>query len=536
MRTDPYGTPADAPWVIGDFISDKARRNGDRVAVEVAGHTRSYAELDQRSDMMAVGLAELGLVVGDRVCVMMDNSVANIDVWFGLCKAGLVEVPINTANRGYLLRYIVAQSGARAIVTDATFVPRIAEIAADLPDLAHMIVHGRDEKSVPPPRLTVHTLDDMYRDGTPDRPMLTPGDTSVILYTSGTTGPSKGVALPHAMNLMAARHTAWLCRYTPDDLLYTVFPLFHINAKYTSVMAAMAADASLVMDTRFSASEFIDACRKRGITAFNYQGALLTMLMKQPEQSDDADHPVTRAFGAPAPVEIWRPFEERFGLRLVEVYGMTETSISLQNTLDDTRVGSCGRPAPHFDVEIHDKHDRLCPPGAPGEIVVRPRFPDVMIREYHGMPDETLSAFKNLWFHTGDRAKRDTDGYVYFIDRMKDAIRRRGENISSFEVERVVNTHAAVLESAAYGVPSDLGEEEVMIAVVVRPGVGLDPTNLLDFCVTRMAHFAVPRYIRIIAALPKTPSQRIQKYKLREDGVTTDTVDREAEGYVVPRG
>jgi crotonobetaine/carnitine-CoA ligase len=536
---DPYGTPADAPWVVGDFLREKGRRNGDKVAVEVAGATRTYAELDRCSDRIAAGLHRLGLSRGDRACLMMDNSAENLDTWFGMCKAGIVEVPINTANRGYLLQYIVAQSDARAIVCDEAYLPRLAQVADELPLLEHVVVRrtstGPLEAQLPS-RIARHDLADLALDEEPPRPDLTPADTAVILYTSGTTGASKGVALPHAMNLITARHVAWLARYTSEDLLYTVFPLFHINAKYTSVMAAMAADASLVMDTRFSASGFFDTCRSRGITAFNYQGALLTMLMKQPERDDDADNPVRVAFGAPAPVEIWEAFEARFGLRLIEVYGMTETATSLQNTLDDTRIGSCGKPVPHFEVEIHDEHDQPCPPGVPGEIVVRPRYPDVMIREYHGMPDVTLHAFRNLWFHTGDRAKSDDDGYVYFLDRMKDAIRRRGENISSFEVERVINTHDAVLESAAYGVPSELAEEEVMTAVVVKPGRELSGVELLDFCQERMAHFAVPRYVRFVPELPKTPSQRIQKYKLRDEAVTADTWDRDAHGYEVRRG
>jgi carnitine-CoA ligase len=469
---------------------------------------------------------------------MMVNSVENIDVWFAMCKSGIVEVPINTANRGYLLQYIIDQSESRALVVDEEFADRVAAVADQLPRLEHVVVNRTSIGTLGvefPSRIAVHDLADLYVDAAPPRPDLMPSSTAVILYTSGTTGPSKGVVLPHAMNLTAARHTVWLSRYTSDDRLYTVFPLFHINAKYTSVMAAMAADAELIMDARFSASGFFDTCREREITAFNYQGALLTMLMKQPERPDDADNPVRVAFGAPAPVEIWRAFEERFGLRLVEVYGMTETATSLMNTMDDTRLGSVGKPVAHFQVEIHDENDRPCPPGVPGEIVVRPNFPDVMIREYFGMPEASLAAFRNLWFHTGDRGRTDEDGYFYFIDRMKDAIRRRGENISSFEVERVVNTHDAVLESAAFGVPSELSEEEVMIAVVVKPDHDLDPVDLLDHCQEQMAYFAVPRYVRFVDELPKTPSQRIQKYKLRDEGATDDTWDREAHGYEVRR-
>lgn len=533
---DPYGTPADAPALVGDFIFHAAERNADRVALEIDGTTRTYAQLDDRSDRVSANLAQLGLGVSDRVAVMMDNDVANVDAWFGICKAGAIEVPINTANRGLLLSWILSQSGARALICDARYAERVLEVVEDLPDLAHIIVHGTaDVPAAWPPRIALHDPTVLYEDAPTWRPERAPSDPTVILYTSGTTGPSKGVVLSHTMNLTAARHNAWLCRYGPEDLLYTVFPLFHINAKYTSVMAAMAANASLIMDTKFSASTFMDTCRARGITAFNYQGALLTMLMKQPVRTDDSDNPVTRAFGAPAPVEIWEAFEQRYGLQLIEVYGMTETSISLQNTMDDTRVGTCGRPAPHYDVEVHDQDDNPCPPGVPGEIVVRPRYPDVMITAYHGMPEETLAAFRNLWFHTGDRARVDEDGYFTFIDRMKDAVRRRGENISSFEIEGVVNTHEDVLESAAYGVPSDLSEEEVMVAVVTREGRDLPPLELVEFCNSRMAYFAVPRYVRFVLELPKTPSQRIQKFKLRQDGVTTDTWDREAAGYVVRR-
>lgn len=294
------------------------------------------------------------------------------------------------------------------------------------------------------------------------------------------------------------------------------------------MLASIEARAQLLMDTKFSASSFIETCRTRGITAFNYMGALLTMLMKQAELPDDADNPVRVAFGAPAPVEIWEPFERRFGITLLEVYGMTETSTSLMNTVASRRVGSAGRPVQHFEVAIHDEQDRPCPPGVPGEIVVRPRMPDVMFRGYFGMPDATLEAFRNLWFHTGDWGRMDADRWFYFIDRMKDCIRRRGENISSFEVEQVVNTHEAVLESAAFGVPSEMTEEEVMVAVVLRPDSTLDHADLIAHCREGMAHFAVPRYVRFMQELPKTPSQRVQKYLLRQQGLTLDTLDREA--------
>ncbi|GIU93377.1 MAG: ATP-dependent acyl-CoA ligase [Acidimicrobiia bacterium] len=525
----------DAARTIGPFVRDKAVRNGDKRFVEVAGRAQSYADIHLNSDAVLAGLQSLSLEPGDHVCLMMNNSVENIWCWFALCKGGILEVPINTAYKGYLLSYIINQSDACAIIIDADLAPRLEPIASELPNLRHVIVNGRVSGLDLPSSIQVHDLASLRSHRSPTYARTQPSDTSVILYTSGTTGPSKGVILSHEANLNLARHCVWLMGYGSDDVLYTVFPLFHINAKYTSVMAAMEANASLVMDQRFSASTFWDKVRAKGVTAFNYQGALLLMLYKQPPRPDDADNPVRIAFGAPCPADIWRPFEERFGLTLVEVYGMTEIAIATENRPGETKVGTAGKESANFWVRIFDENDRPCPPGVAGEIVVRPKRPNVMFKGYYRQEEFTLDAFRNLWFHTGDRGVMDSDGYITFIDRMKDCIRRRGENISSFEVEAVVNSHDAVLESAAYGVASDLSEEEVMVAVVVKEGQTLTPHELLDFCQTRMAHFAVPRYVRFVAELPKTPSQRIQKYLLREEGITPDTWDRDAAGYRVRR-
>ena len=519
--------------MIGDFIRAKARANGDRELLDVLGERCTYAELDAGTDGVAAGLSALGLAQGERAALMMRNSIANVTAWLGLCKAGIVEVPINTAHRGYLLTYMLAQSGSRAVLCDEEFVERLAAVAGDLPALEHVVVHRATRGSLAhglPARMAVHDLDDLPTDGPVPRPELGPRDTSVILYTSGTTGPSKGVVLGHNANLALARSTCDLMGYGRDDVLYTVFPLYHINAKYTSVLAAMQADARLVMQERFSASGFWDTCRAHGVTAFNYQGALLLMLHKQPERPDDAEHAVRVGFGAPCPADLWEPFERRFGVRLVDVYGMTEIAIATANTLHERRIGTAGRAAAGYDVRIVDGEDRLLGPDEPGEIVVRPTEPDILITEYFGQEEATLAASRNLWFHTGDRGRMDADGYLTFVDRLKDAIRRRGENVSSWEVEQVVNGHGAVLESAAYGVASELSEEEVAVAVVLRPGAELTAEALVEHCRARMAHFAVPRYVRFLNELPKTVTQRIQKFVLREAGVTGDTRDTQGAG------
>ena len=528
------------PRTIGAWIRHKAEANTERLALTVEGRDKTYAGVHLDSDRLAAGYASLGLGPGDRACLMMQNSLECIDAWFAMNKAGVVEVPINQAYRGHLLEYLISQSRSSAVVCDADYLDRIAEAAPSLPGLEHVVVNraeGTQEAGTPefPKHVTVHELADLYLDSPAPEPDVDYRDTAVILYTSGTTGPSKGVMLCHEANLNLARHTVNLVGYDADDVLYTAFPLFHINAKYTSVMCAMEADARLVMDRRFSASRFWDRCRADGITAFNYQGGLIMMLWKQPERPDDADNPVRNGFGAPCPVEIWEPFEERFGVHLSEVYGMTEVAITTENRRGMRKIGTAGRESALYHVQVVDPEDRPVPPNTAGEIVVRPKKPHIMIDSYFDMPDVTVKTFRNLWFHTGDRGRLDEDGYLTFIDRMKDCVRRRGENISSYEVEAVINTCDAVLESAVIGVPSELGEEEVMAVVVLKPDHQLSETELLDFCVPRMAHFAVPRFVRWCDDLPKTPSERVQKFKLREEGITPDTWDRDDAGYVVPR-
>ena len=530
----------DAPWTFPAWIRQCAAVGGDKAAVDVNGVTRTYAELDDVTDRTAAGFAALGLQPGEHVSLMMLNSVENVDAWFGLQKAGLVEVPVHTASRGTALRYIVDHADARALVIDEAFLPHLAGIADGLPRLEHVIVNrnepGDGDAPALPGRLAVHDLASLYEaTGPTPRPDLRQQDTAVILHSSGTTGPPKGVVLSHRAVLHLTRHLVWLMDYTSDDRLYTAFPLFHNNAKYTSVCAALECGGTVVMDKRFPVSSFWEMTRAKGITAFNYMGALLMMLHKQPERPDDAENPVRIAFGAPCPVEIWEAFESRFDMKLVEVYGMTEAPMACENRLDDRKIGSAGKESMTYEVRIVDEDDEPVPPNTPGEIAIRPKQPWALFTEYYKRPEDTVEAWRNLWFHTGDRARMDEDGFVYFLDRMKDSIRRRGENISTWEIESTINTHPAVLESAAYGVPSELTESEVMLAVVLKPGEGVAPEALLDFCYGKMAHFAIPRYVRFMDALPKNHAERVQKFELRDEGVTADSWDREAHGYKVRR-
>jgi crotonobetaine/carnitine-CoA ligase len=312
-----------------------------------------------------------------------------------------------------------------------------------------------------------------------------------------------------------------------DDVLYCPFPLFHLDATVLTVVPAMVLGTTAAIAERFSASGFWDDVRRFGATVFDFMGATLTMLHKREPMPEDRANPARLAWGVPVP-EFAPEFEERFGLRLVEAYGSTDAGVPIYQPLHEPRrTGSCGRAIPAYDVKIFDETDNEAPAGTVGELVIRPREPSLISDGYYGMPEATNASRRNLWFHTGDLARCDADGYFYFVGRQTDSIRRRGENISAFEVEEVVKLHPQVLDAAAYGVPSELSEEDVMVALVARPGADIEPEELIAFCDPRMARHMLPRYIDVVEALPRTPTEKVEKGTLRERGITATTWDRE---------
>ncbi len=499
----------------------------DRFALICDGRETRAPELLDASARIAGALEGLGVRRGDRVAIMMQNVPEFVAVWFALARSGIVEVPLHTQYREHLLRHVLAETGARVLLCDAEFVPRLAGLELDA--LEHVVVRGAVDEGVDI-AARMHDLDELAAHAPAAAfPVLGARDVACICYTSGTTGPSKGVVLGHGANLHLARTASSLMDYGASDVLFTVFPLSHVNAKFTSVVAAMLTGARLVLDERFSASRHWDTMREHGVTAFNYMGSLLAMLAKQPPGPGDRDHSVRRCYGAQTPAKLWPEIEARFGIVLMEHYGMSETGITTYNTAQRRRFGSCGQAAPYYELRLADDAGRDVPTGEAGEILVRPREPGIILQEYFARPETTIEAFGDLWFHTGDRARRDADGFYYFVDRAKDSIRRRGENISSWEVEVVVDAHPAVLESAAYALPDEVSDEEVAVAVVVRPEATVDARELVAHCRRGLAAFAIPRYVHFVAALPKNQNQRIQKFVLREAGIGPSFYDRLAD-------
>jgi crotonobetaine/carnitine-CoA ligase len=523
-------TPAET---LTDALLGAAAAESGRVLLDCGGQTLSIGDLEAGSKRCAHALAGAGIEPGDRVAIMMRNVIDFPSCWLGILRAGAIEVPVHAAYRGPLLEHVLSESAPRLLICDEEFAPRLAEL--DLPTLERVVIRG-DGAAGAGLRHPVLSLEEFLA-GAAARPLpvATASTPSCILYTSGTTGRSKGVVLTHSANLRLSRTNVEMMRYGPEDVLYTAFPLFHVNAKFTSLVSALLCGGRLVLDDRFSASGFWPRMREKGVTAFNYMGSLLTILHKAEPRPDDADNPVTRCYGSACPAGIWKDFERRFDLRLNELYGMTEIGIATLNGYGERRVGSIGRAVDYFEVRIGDADDRESAAGEVGEILVRPREPGVMFDYYWDRLDATAEGFRNLWFHTGDRGWRDEDDFFHFADRSKDSVRRRGENVSTFEVENVLNTHPAVLEAAAYGVPSDVSEEELMVAVVRAPGAALEASELLDHCQGQLPYFAVPRYVSFRAEIPKNASQRVQKFKLREEGVTNDAFDAVAAGYVVRR-
>lgn len=525
------------PRVLGELIQGRVKRNRDKIFLRFKDLNVTYEEIDLFSNRCAHAFQNLGIKKEDKVSIMLPNCPEFIYIWFGLAKIGAVEVPVNTSYRGEFLRHIVDQSDSKVFVIAEEFLDRLKLIENSLNKLEKVVVLGDlQHQKIGDFKIPLVGWKEFFNSPEDSVDVVVhPWDPLSIIYTSGTTGLSKGALGSHNFWIVCAEKMLEYRDGKKEDIYLTFLPLYHFNAQVLTTLTVLIAEAQMVLLDRFSASRFWDQIRYYAATQFNYLGAVMPILAKQPVKSDDAINPARIALGAGCPPAVMEEVEKRFGIKCLEGFGMTEIGIPIHVKVNDRRRGSCGKPMDIYEVKLFNDRDEEIPPGEIGEIVFRPLEPFVMMSEYYNMPEKTLEAFRNLWFHTGDLARKDEDGYFYFVDRKKDALRRRGENISSFEVERAINTHPKVLESAAVAVQSELAEDEVKICVVLKPGETLSPEDLIRYANDRMPYFAVPRYVEFMESLPKTPTERVQKYLLKQAGVTPNTWDREKAGVEVHR-
>jgi crotonobetaine/carnitine-CoA ligase len=479
------------------------------------GSSWTFAHAVDEARRAAAVLYERGLRRGDRALVFLPNGPGWLRAWWGVSWLGAAIVPVNTAYRGDMLRHVCTDADATLIVTEAHRVARLDEVAVPVP----VVEVGQLEGPIPSDA------------GGPDEP-VEPWDLAAIMYTSGTTGPSKGVLSPYYQAYCNA--TLWTPRLGPDERMLIDLPMYHIAGTFPST-AAWTSGASIALADSFSGSTYLERVRALGVTQSLLIGTMPAFLASMPERPDDHLSPWHSVMCAPLPADV-DGFCRRFGIDdLWTTFGMTEVSAPFVSRRDGSPILGVGRLRPGYQIRLVDEHDLPVAPDGSGELLIRHEHPWSMNAGYHGHPEATARAWRNGWFHTGDVFSHDEDGNYFFVDRVKDAIRRRGENISSFEVERAVMQHPLVVEAGAVGAPGRFGDEEVKVFVVVSDAGAFDPAELVAFLVPRMPYYMVPRFVEVIDELPVSTNARVQKEALRDRGNSAATWDREAAGIVVGR-
>jgi carnitine-CoA ligase len=541
MLTFPHFEPhfPRAHWTLPHVLEHQAQHRAQRpfLSWTDAGPALTYAEVNARVNRLAHGMAAFGIARREHVGILLPNCLEFLFAWFALNKLGAVEVAISDAYKGSFLAHPLQLSQSRTLITTATLAQRLVDIEDQIPIETIVLVTepGADPAVLPPAfrRIRLHRFADLYSDNAENPPdITTPQDPAAVLLTSGTTGPSKGVVMPHSQFYFFAEEDVQLMRLKEDDVYMTGFPLFHGNAQFLTVYPSMIAGAHCVLYPRFSASDWAGRARRSGATVTNLLGATLAFICAQPPSPDDRAHKIRCIYAAPLSTDLAGPFSERFGVReFVDGFGQTEISNVFMTPPGAPRPpGASGVLVDQwFEVRLADPETgEPVPEGQAGELWVRHKHPGIISTEYLGMPDKTIESRRDLWFHTGDALRRDAQGWYYFVDRVKDALRRRGENISSFEVEAVLRSHASVADCAVIGVAADekAGEDEVMAFIVPREGQALDYAAISAWCDARMPAFMIPRYFDQLKELPRTPTEKVRKKELRERGVGPQTWDR----------
>ena len=544
-----YAEEDPTTWVLAQRLRERAEAHPDREYLRYGdGAWVTYGDMNARANRIANALISRGVAPGESVSVMLPNCEQFLEVWYGILKAGAVMSSINTAYKGDFLTWTINLVEARTLFIAESFLDRLDFIKDELPLLQRVVVVPVGERQGPDPAVAWEPLA-AFMDAPDAEPDIAYSwtDDARIMFTSGTTGRSKGVIKQNAADYFSARGSLEYMRTRRgraldelhDETWFSCLPLFHSNAQVLTAYPALLAGARVAFVERFSGTRFWQQAIDMGATMFNGIGAMLYFLWNQPSSELDRAHSVHSVLAAPAPRDIYFEFEERFGVQLTEGYGLTETGVcTVMDPTRPVRLGSCGTASPGYEVTIVEPGtDRPVPPETPGEIVVDMKVPNIVMRAYYGMPEKTAEDFRNLKLHTGDLGRMDENGYMYFMDRVKDYIRRRGENVSSMEVERQIAAHPGVRECSVIGVKADEGassEDEIMV-VLVPEDAAPDPAELTAWMAERMPYFMVPRYIRVMQALPKTPTERVRKTELRDEGITPDTWDRDVAGVEVRR-
>lgn len=510
------------PTTLAGLLEHQARELKDKTFLLFEDQKISFEALNGNTNRVANGLAKIGVQAGRGVSIMMANAPEWLYTHFAVQKLNAYSVPINTGLKGEGLKHIINHSDSSMLVIDDTFIDTISDIRSQLPGLDTIIVNETGSMTVPDGWLTLAAVREGMTDKNPDVE-IREGELSMLQYTSGTTGLPKGVVGRYkSQPYVGSGFTGFL---EPDDVMYTCLPLYHANALGITTMGALTAGNTLALSKRFSASRIWDEIRRYNASTFNALGAMIPILMKQPERDNDADNPVKIILSAACPASVWEAFEKRFGVTLIEGYGAVDGGGFGVMNAGDAPKGSIGKPTSPY--RLVDDEGKEVPVGESGELIFE--VDDMQLRKVEYYKNAAASSAKIVdgWLHTGDMLHADEEGNLYFDDRKTDSLRRRGENISAWEVEREIDRHEAVFESAVIGVKSELGEDDVMAFVVLQPGASLTAEELIAHCEPLMAKFMIPRFIEFRSEFPKTGTHRIQKSVLKSEGVGPATWDQE---------
>jgi crotonobetaine/carnitine-CoA ligase len=516
---------------VGTALGERAGREPGVPFLKIEGTWYGAAELDERAAAVAGGLAALGVAKGDRVAVILPNRVEMVEVFFACAQLGAVLVPLNAWLKGEFLAHQLVDCQARVLVADA------AGLESAIPIIDRSVVSQVVTVGTEPPELSLPATDWAQLGKLGDRVEVhvAPTDPMAIIYTSGTTGLPKGCVLSHEYYTSTSRVIAERGWLQPGDRLLTAWPLFHTSGQAIALMSALMIGASVAFETAFSASTFLAIAAADEATVVAGVGFMGAAILAQPTATTDREHRIRQAWWVPMPPDQQLAFEERFGVTVLsEAYGQTECfPVTMAPATPDRVRGTLGPPTEHFEVGLLDDEDNEVGAGEVGEICVRPRHPQVMFSGYWNRPEESLASWRNLWHHTGDLARRDADGSLRFVDRKKDAVRRRGENVSSLELEAAIRRHPGIKDVAVCAARASLGEDDIRATVVAVPGAVLEPTELFAFFTSSLPYFAIPRYVEVVPQLPVNALGRVMKHVIRDREFSADGWDFESLGFAV---